>query len=71
MTITKAKFRITNGIATGFLNIPDNISTGNYYLRTYTQFMRNYSAYLYPTSLLSIINPNNIAVHNQYIPGTQ
>ncbi len=56
-TVTKGKFRIINGVASGFLSIPENLISGNYYLRAYTQFLRNYSSYLYPSSLISIINP--------------
>lgn len=57
-TITKGKFRIVNGIATGFLDIPAGISSGNYFLRAYTQFLRNYSPYLYAGTMVTVLNPD-------------
>src|SRR5512145_890707 len=57
-SIVRGKFRLTNGMATGFLGIPSSINSGNYYMRAYSQFMTNYPCYLYPSSLLSIVNPD-------------
>ncbi|RLD69414.1 MAG: hypothetical protein DRI95_00115 [Bacteroidetes bacterium] len=67
-TVSKGKFRIINGTATGFLKIPVNLSSGNYYLRTYTQFLRNYSSYLFPGSIISIINPGKFNIQNGNSP---
>lgn len=56
--IVKHKFRIEDGKVTGCIKIPDNQITGNYYLRTYTKYLRNYPSELFPTKVVSIINPN-------------
>lgn len=37
--------------------LPDSLSTGNYYLRAYTSWMRNYPSSLYSYKLISVINP--------------
>jgi len=65
VTITKAKFRIVSGIATGFIKIPEHLSSGNYYLRVYTQFLRNYSPNLYASSLISVINPKKAGIQDE------
>ncbi len=57
-SIARGKFRITNGMTTGFLGIPSSINSGNYYIRAYSQYMLNYPCYLYPSSLLSVVNPD-------------
>ena len=56
-TVANGKFRLIDGIATGFLSTPQDVVTGNYFLRAYTQFLRNSSAYSYPTTLITIVNP--------------
>ena len=43
--------------ASGKLRIPANLLTGNYYLRAYTRWMRDYSPYFYFTKPLTVINP--------------
>ena len=55
--IVAAKFRILASEATGFIQIPAGISTGNYFIRAYTQYNRNFSPYLFCTSLVTVINP--------------
>ncbi len=67
-TVTNGKFRIINGKATGFLRLPKNLSSGNYYLRVYTQFMRNYSSYLYPSVIIKVTNPNKLNTQDVYKP---
>jgi hypothetical protein len=49
---------IDNGYAAGSLRIPDNIRSGNYYLRAYTKWMRNYSPYSYTYLTIRIVNPH-------------
>ncbi len=41
----------------GVLTIPDNIFSGNYYLRAYTKWMRNFSVYDYGYQEIKIVNP--------------
>lgn len=59
-SISKTKHRIINGNTTGFISIPSDLSSGNYYIRTYTQFLRNFSPYFYPEKIISIINPTKL-----------
>jgi hypothetical protein len=42
----------------GYITIPLTLPTGNYYLRAYTKWMRNYSPYGYSYSIITIINPH-------------
>lgn len=55
--IVQKKLQVTGGNANGILNIPADIITGNYYLRAYTQYMRNFDKSLFYTTELTIINP--------------
>lgn len=43
--------------STGSLKIPVNLLTGNYYLRAYTRWMRDYSPYNYFYKMITVINP--------------
>ncbi len=54
----KQKYFINNGISSGSIHIPKDFKTGNYYLRAYTQYLKNFNADFYFTKIISIINPN-------------
>ncbi|MCK4920059.1 MAG: hypothetical protein KAS71_03375, partial [Bacteroidales bacterium] len=56
--LVQSKVPIKNGFADGFINIPENIKSGNYYLRVYTKWMRNYSPYSYSYIPVKIVNPH-------------
>lgn len=56
-TIIKKKFKILNGIAYGKFKIPEETQSGNYFIRAYTQYLRNFSPEQYFTSFISIVNP--------------
>jgi hypothetical protein len=58
-SIIKRKFKIVNGTAQGVMEIPKEFPSENYYLRAYTQFLKNYPPETYFTTSLSIINPLN------------
>ena len=51
------KFVYTQDGSTGTLKIPKNVLTGNYYLRAYTRWMRDYSPYNYFYKMITVINP--------------
>ena len=51
------KFAFSQDGTTGTLRIPTSVLTGNYYLRAYTRWMRDYSPYNYFYKLVSVINP--------------
>jgi hypothetical protein len=46
----------SNSGASGFV-LPDNLSSGNYIIRAYSNWMKNYSAELYFYKEISVINP--------------
>lgn len=58
-SLAQSKVPIINNNANGSLKIPDNIPTGNYYLRTYTRWMRNYSPYNYCHEVIKIVNTSS------------
>ncbi len=55
--IVQAKFKLTKNDASGYLIIPGNIPSGNYYLRGYTKWMRNFPVEKYAYRKIKIINP--------------
>ncbi len=55
--VSQLKLFLKNGsVSTQFI-LPDSLSTGNYVLRAYTKWLRNYSADLYYFKMLTVINP--------------
>src|SRR4051812_33909378 len=56
--VLQKKLVIANGIATTVISIPEDVITGNYYLRAYTQYMRNFDRTAFYTSELMIVNPD-------------
>jgi len=55
--VIQKKFKIIDWTATGRLAVPQDIITGNYMLRAYTQYQRNYSDLGYGYHFLTIIQP--------------
>ncbi|MEX2371037.1 MAG: hypothetical protein WD578_08530 [Bacteroidales bacterium] len=60
--VTQSKIPLSNGSANSFIRIPGGINSGNYYLRAYTMWMRNYSPYGYSYLPVKIINPKIAAI---------
>jgi len=56
--ILKQKCKIVNGISSGTIEIPKGFLSDNYYIRAYTQFLRNYPPETYFTTLITVINPS-------------
>lgn len=56
--VLQKKLLIVNGVASSVIAIPEEVITGNYYLRAYTQYMRNFDAGTLYTNELTIINPD-------------
>ncbi|GEM_PF-309010 len=50
-------FRLENGIAHGDIYLPDSLSEGNYQLRAYTDWMRNFGDDFYFTKDIYVYNP--------------
>ena len=55
--IAKGKYFYDQDGTAGALKIPDWVLTGNYYLRAYTRWMRDYSPYNYFYKMITVINP--------------
>jgi hypothetical protein len=51
------KLRLTDQAASASMKIPADILSGNYYLRAYTRWMRNYPATEYAYIRVKIVNP--------------
>ena len=51
------KYPIRDGIAVGDLQLPDSLDSERYYLRAYTNWMRNYGPNQYFMQPLSVLNP--------------
>ena len=55
--VVQKKLRIVSGCSEGRIEIPTDILTGNYYIRAYTHYMRNFGEALFYTTELTIVNP--------------
>jgi hypothetical protein len=55
--LAQGKFPLDKNGSSGCLEISKDVISGNYYLRAYTKWMRNYSPYEYAYIPLTIINP--------------
>ena len=55
--VTKAKFHLNEKGSSGYLLVPADALTGNYYLRSYTRWMQNFGPESYCYTPLAIINP--------------
>ena len=56
-SVAQGKYPINCSRASGYLGIPEDLLTGNYYLVTYTKWMRNFSPSFFHYRLVKIINP--------------
>lgn len=60
--ISQQKIKLVDGITWGAIGIPESAKTGYYFLRAYTQYMRNFSMLDYYHQELTIVNPSLAAV---------
>lgn len=58
MSVARGKYHLGEEGASGQLLVPDSVSTGNYTLRAYTRWMRNFSAESFATVPLAVVNPH-------------
>ncbi len=67
-SLLQCKIDIDSGKGSGSFQIPASIRTGNYLLRAYTNWMKNFDPQFYFEQTISIINPNkgpeNIKANN-------
>ncbi|GEM_PF-5351771 len=55
--VKQLKLHIVNGSCATQFELPETLPTGNYLLRGYTKWMRNYNPELYFTKEIAVINP--------------
>ncbi|MCK5465119.1 MAG: hypothetical protein KAI95_18960, partial [Bacteroidales bacterium] len=55
--VIQEKFRLQQEGINGYIEIPQSILTGNYYLRVYTRWMKNNTPEKYAYSRIKIVNP--------------
>ena len=60
--ITGGKYRYAQGNSKGCITIPRDVITGNYYIRAYTNFLRNHGPSAYGYVPLKLINPSRADV---------
>ena len=51
------KFMVSDAVSTGTIKIPHDLSTGIYYIRSYTKFMRNYGPGSFSYNKIRVLNP--------------
>jgi hypothetical protein len=56
-SVEKAKYKLDKGFVEAVLEIPEDLVSGNYYLRAYTMFMRNQAVGTFFNTRLTIVNP--------------
>jgi len=56
-SVMKNKYRIINGKANGTLEIPSEYLSGNYFLRAYTQYLKNFPPESFFTRIITVVNP--------------
>lgn len=56
-SVKKAKFPLTKDGAYGYLEVPENLLAGNYYVAVYTKWMMNFHPSNYTFNMIKIINP--------------
>ena len=59
--VTRGKYQVYSWGGDGQIILPDTVSTGQYYLRAYTSWMRNYPPSGYVHLPLAIVNPRKIS----------
>lgn len=56
-SVLQGKIELTNGLGSGSFYLPINLKNGNYRVRAYTSWMKNFSADLFFEKQIKIINP--------------
>ncbi|MFC2098352.1 hypothetical protein ACFLSP_01270 [Bacteroidota bacterium] len=56
-SVVDGKFSMSCSGSHGYIEIPENLLTGNYYLAAYTKWMRNFSPLHFSYRVIKIINP--------------
>lgn len=70
-TLMQGKMNIDSGQGNGSFLLPSSIRTGSYYIRAYTNWMKNFGPQFYFEENISIINPNRkeeLAIADSALP---
>ena len=71
VAVAQGKFPLDHGSVAGRLVLPDTISSGNFFLRAYTKWMRNFPPSGYSYVPLAIVNPQQLNLETlDYRSGT-
>ena len=65
LAIRRVKVELTDGLGSGAIDIPKEIVSGNYKLRTYTQAMRSYGLAAFAEKHLIVLNKDQDVVTSQ------
>lgn len=68
--VIQEKIALSEGMGNGSMLIPTAIATGNYTLRAYTNWMKNFSTSFFFEKKISIINPS-FSQENNYTPSKE
>src|ERR1700744_4371486 len=60
--VMQAKVELKNGMGSGSLYIPVTLNNGNYHLRAYTNWMKNFNPDFYFDKKITIVNPQRAPV---------
>ena len=55
--VVQLKLWLTDGQVSSKITLPDTLSTGNYFITGYTNWMKNYGSKVFATKVISVINP--------------
>ena len=69
-SVSRGKFPVSGITAEGYLPVPDQVLTGNYYLVAYTRWMQNFSPIHYEYKLIKIVNPFIAEMEPSCLQGT-
>ena len=63
------KFMVSDAVSTGTIKIPRDLSTGIYYIKSYTKYMRNYGPGSFSYNKIRVLNPfeGSIQIENPEI----
>jgi hypothetical protein len=67
--VVKGKYPVSENRSAGHISIPSSIASGNYYLRSYTRWMRNFGARDFNYLPIRVVNPFSQEVADES-PGT-
>ena len=68
--VLQAKIALNNGTGNGSFLLPQSLNTGNYTVRAYTNWMKNFAPEFYFSQAVSIINPLKEVVKNDSVKTT-